>query len=522
MQRNYCRVLALLALAASSGGAQAPCLLSGNVALPQGVPQDAASFALGSGYLFSARDSNLAAVALDDGAPSYELKLLDPGVSSVPYSGVDVDADLVAAAGALDGVIRVWRMGPEGGFAFDHYPAVSSTQAFAIDDGVLVASQPLTQLVQVLLPDGLTGQWTSPPVQLISRPGGALETAGFGAQLDLDGDFLVVGAPGENRAYVYELNVDSVPPAQLLATLDGPAGSQQFGFSVCVGSGLVAVGDPRDDYSQVVQPGRVFYSSSSSAWTLHELVNPFAVERDRFGYSLAALGGALVVGGPGGSINSQGSQLPPVGRTSLYRFLISGGQLVPVLQGTVESEDQNPGKPVVKNSGARVALSEGFLATGTGGANSWVSLYDLEFDAGEQVFLIPESVLTELPANGDVPVADGGAQYQLVTCPPRPFASVLILGSLSGVGSGFSLGSVFVPLQIDAYTLFTLDPVNQSMAMPGLAQLDAQGRAQVKIKVPAGVVLPVGLSSAHAALLFAFAGPAIISDASNPAVLSLE
>lgn len=194
-------------------------------------------------------------------------------------------------------------------------------------------------------------------VAQISSPNPSLN-AGFGASLDLEGDVLVVGAPGENggrgRAYAYRdlsaftspLTLDiaaaavgsqtgsavsvhdpapGTPNDEVIAVggrlqsgnqgaayvLSGasfstvttlvdpaPGANNYFGFSVSIDDGRVAVGAPGEGDPS----GRVMVFSGSGYSTVDTLTRPTGASQ--FGYDVHLLGGSLVVGSPSTATNT--------------------------------------------------------------------------------------------------------------------------------------------------------------------------------------------------------------------------
>jgi hypothetical protein len=75
-----------------------------------------------------------------------------------------------------------------------------------------------------------------------------------------------------------------------------------------------------------------------------------------------------------------------------------------------------------------------------------------------------------------------------------------LLGSLGGAGPGLPLGpGLVLPLQVDPYTLFTIQSPNTAPLLGSLGTLDAQGMATAHFQMPANVpVSLVGIVLQHA------------------------
>ena len=121
-------------------------------------------------------------------------------------------------------------------------------------------------------------------------------------------------------------------------------------------------------------------------------------------------------------------------------------------------------------------------------------------------------------ATDAIGLASGGTQVLALDAgPARAGALYLVLGSLSGWHPGFALGAWSVPLQVDDYTLFTLNEPNTFPLAASFGALDAQGKAQASFSLPP-LNLPglVGLRWWHAAVV-----PGAASWVSNPIELRL-
>ncbi len=97
----------------------------------------------------------------------------------------------------------------------------------------------------------------------------------------------------------------------------------------------------------------------------------------------------------------------------------------------------------------------------------------------------------------------------------------LVLGSASGTSPGLPLDGQLIPLQLDNYTLTTLNSANSGAYVNTLGALDASGQGSAAIAVPAGVLTGLaGVSVDHA---FVALDPvfASVRFASNPVALRL-
>ena len=131
-----------------------------------------------------------------------------------------------------------------------------------------------------------------------SRPGDE-----FGAVLAIDGDLLVIGAPGMNEerggAWAYRQVGDEWTFIGEVSIPDADPGDR-FGEAVTVGSGLILIGGPRADVGPILDRGRVvvFRVEGNAPQHLGELDPPQDATGLRFGTSIA-IGQRIEVGAPG-------------------------------------------------------------------------------------------------------------------------------------------------------------------------------------------------------------------------------
>ncbi|MBN2024916.1 MAG: hypothetical protein JW809_19220 [Pirellulales bacterium] len=133
----------------------------------------------------------------------------------------------------------------------------------------------------------------------------------FGATLAVQGDYLLIGAPGEDAGatdagavYVYH-GLSSTPVATL--TIPSPAADDSFGSAIAWLGNDILVGAPQRDLPTVADAGMVYrfaftgteQNPSWSASPTQTYEKYFPSEEDFFGSSLAVLDGKVVVGTPG-------------------------------------------------------------------------------------------------------------------------------------------------------------------------------------------------------------------------------
>lgn len=142
--------------------------------------------------------------------------------------------------------------------------------------------------------------WNGTPI----RPGDDARDAWFGTSIALDGDTLVVGAPGHKlprpgagAAYVYEHDGNGWDQ---VAQLDDPDGQTEdfFGRSVAVHDDVIVVGAEGGDGPALPNSGvAVVYERSEGTWSETALLAPDdSVVGQQIGFSVAVRGATIVVG----------------------------------------------------------------------------------------------------------------------------------------------------------------------------------------------------------------------------------
>lgn len=143
---------------------------------------------------------------------------------------------------------------------------------------------------------------------------------------------------------------------------------------------------------------------------------------------------------------------------------------------------------------------------------------------GEVFRIIPQGV----PAAGCDPlradwnavsIQSGGVQeLALDAGSSNGSAFFAVLGSASGTTPGTSFGGATIPLNLDAYLSFTLANANQPPFTNSFGVLDANGRSETEIAIPAGVLsgAQAGLTLHHAAVVFDLGiNPLLVSNAES-------
>ncbi len=112
-------------------------------------------------------------------------------------------------------------------------------------------AKPMSGQAYVFVRSG-TGPWT---IRARLKASDRVARDFFGAAVDIDGDTVVVGAPGRNtgagRAYVFTRSVTAWSQQAILTAIN-PGPQQFFGFAAAISAGRIVVGAP---FRDVVGPG---------------------------------------------------------------------------------------------------------------------------------------------------------------------------------------------------------------------------------------------------------------------------
>lgn len=191
----------------------------------------------------------------------------------------------------------------------------------------------------------------TPPVRL--EGAGGAEGDHFGAALALDGDTLVVAAPGRTPASVYVFARTGGNWSQQ-ARIDSPGGAAAAGFAgaVALSSDRLAIGaEGADDNAGAVY----VFLRDGSAWSQEaRLVVVDAAAGSRFGKAVAMDGGMLVAGAPFEAGSAEGA----FARGAIHAFARSGTTWSPLPRLT--AQDAADGDLL----GLSIALDEGRILAG--------------------------------------------------------------------------------------------------------------------------------------------------------------
>ena len=119
---------------------------------------------------------------------------------------------------------------------------------------------------------------------------------GFGAAVAIDGDTIVVGAPGVGVAHVF-VRMGSTWQRQQILT---GAAADRFGTSVGVSGDTIVVGAPQHDATATNSGAAFVFTRSGSTWS--QQGSPLEAQlpraNDAFGTSIAISGSSIIVGAP--------------------------------------------------------------------------------------------------------------------------------------------------------------------------------------------------------------------------------
>lgn len=253
----------------------------------------------------------------------------------------------------------------------------------------------------------------------------------FGFSVSIDGDYAVVGAPGNDIlgehsvGWVYIFKRDGtiwnqtfvLTPSDWLA-YDG------YGTAVKVWEDYLAVGTPNKKVNGFTNAGKVYvYKRNGSSWTLiQQLTSPEVQNNERFGQELEIRDNKLFIGAPD---NVSG---PTDGTGKIYSYQLSNNTVT--YEATLTSSDGKSGD----GFGSAIDFLDNTLLVGaptasdgatTGAGKAYVikfqnnqyveeaklksSRHEIAMAFGKSVSLVPGFAIISAP-NADLPVAPDNGQ----------------------------------------------------------------------------------------------------------------
>jgi hypothetical protein len=264
----------------------------------------------------------------------------------------------------------------------------------------------------------------------------------------------------------------------------------------------IVVGAPQHDLPQPYVGVAYIFDLIGGAWVQTKKLTPEAMPTwSGFGMAVDVEGGRAVVGAQtdqGGAPDGGAAYLFELGSeswTEAAKFYGSELQLGDFFGFAVDLE------------GPEVAVGAPHIG-GTPGPYGKVYLFDLDLEG-------PSLISDGSP----VSLSAGGTQsFQLGACASHAGDLYVFAGSATGTSPGFTFGAISVPLNLDAYFLFTASHPGGPPLVEGLGVFDAFGRANTAFQLPAGVLPPAlaGIVLHHA---YAVLDPATLQlEAVSPAV----
>ncbi len=190
---------------------------------------------------------------------------------------------------------QTFKLLPDDGLAFDFFG-----NAIAINKGVVAVGARLDDdngpsSGSAYLFDATTGAQFS---KLLPIDGSAFDF--FGNAIALDHFFVAVGAKwddarGSNSGSVYVFITPSGSQITKLLPSDGEA-NDEFGYSVAVANGIVAVGAPFWDNEKGLNYGSAYLFDAETGVQLAKLIPSDGQAGDEFGFSIALANGIVAVG----------------------------------------------------------------------------------------------------------------------------------------------------------------------------------------------------------------------------------
>jgi hypothetical protein len=356
-----------------------------------GAPYEDGQFAIlsdnrGAVYVFGRQGVNWAVQAtLHSGDVTLDILGISFGAS------VDIDGDTIVVGAPLEdvsalpwGIDRgavyvferingVWSVTPSATLTFDHdyfLPSLKFGTSVAISGNRIVVGAPehtpdlffpSTGAAVIFGRSG--GVWSEQALLLGSVDNPVLfandSAKRFGQSVAIDGNTVVVGAPGDNvgdnldqgAAFVYlAANGGWLQKDILFGASEANAA---FGSSVAVSGNTIVVGAPLDDVGGREDQGAAFvFVRSENTWPLRQTLLEGTAAGDHFGASVAISANRIVVGAPLRRVDGDEN------RGALWIFAQSGGNWA--LEGTVSP---GPAKPWDR-FGSSVALDGGTIVGG--------------------------------------------------------------------------------------------------------------------------------------------------------------
>lgn len=168
-----------------------------------------------------------------------------------------------------------------------------------VNDYEILAGAYGVEAAYLLTLDPSTGNWT---IDQKIQPSVVTSGDHFGVITDIHGDYLVVGAPLNDTvstdcgaAYVFQRIGGVWTQVAKLTPSDDKYSSGQFGISVAIGDGVIAVGCLDHGTGPINSGGVFIYRGSGSTWVEDQIIDPQSTSNWYSGYRLSMSGNTLAI-----------------------------------------------------------------------------------------------------------------------------------------------------------------------------------------------------------------------------------
>ena len=419
----------------------------------------------------------------------------DRMVVGAPY---EIDAGILNT-----GVVYVFRKEPTGWTKESRIPnpipAIQDLFGWSVDldgDRLMVGSPTLTsgptQDVFIFKRSG-----TAWPIEQILAPPMDMYEAWFGRSVAIDGDKALVGVPSTISSFIpgyvaaYQHDGNQWLPVQKLVPGSSSV-KDLFGRAMALQGDRVLVGGWNKSQAWI-------FHHDGTVWT--EQAHFTGDAQSHFGYSVAIDGDHAVVGSPLADSSSV------TGAVHLLRY--DGGAWIEA--GVLTAPDKAAGDEF----GSSAALDSAQLLVGARHADQ------LGPDSGSAYsYRHFEASLNS--AEASISLSSGGVQaMRLRGGEGHAGAVYAIVSSASGSCPGVLVDQIYVPVNVDGLTLFSIASANQAPYATSLGVLDAGGEASASFQLPTGSLPALaGLEIVHAAAVID-PSTVTVDSASNAIPLSL-
>jgi hypothetical protein len=305
----------------------------------------------------------------------------------------------------------------------------------------------------------------------------ATSGARFGASLALDGERLVVGAPGAGTLHLFECD-SSGAWLEVASHSAAPADHTEYGRAVAIdGTDVFATGTPAPNV-----PARVVHLVRAPAgaplpWSsIGEVEAPAGAAAPRV---LAADADLLVLGRPPGAAATLGD---------VHLFEDEGTGATWSDRGSLKL----PSPPSAAWHGELALDGDLLAAVVDTAATEEVRIVEVH-GVGDLLRACPSVISWTTKGDQFLPIEAG---------PGRAFHPYWVFGSVTGTAVGFGIGPWHVPLDFDWYTEMGIYTPNSSILYQNVGLLDQNGRATAIYTLPSAVgPWVIGVVAYHVAIV---------------------